>query len=423
MKLSLTIALCAFAGSAFADKMNLSQLEDGAAKHHPSLTAAKADLDIAIAQRGSLMAPFQPQLSLNAYGATGSGSMIFPGTVDPINYELLSSGSTGVLNGTLMWTFFSSGRDRALADSNTFLIRQKEASLLSTSQSVVLAIRLAFADSLYKSEIVQAHIAARESAQEVLRISQARLEAGKIPEAFVLRAKADVAKADKDIALAQVDAEISEASLWEASGFDQQSSKELGAWDVPLMSPTSKQEALKFAELHRLELVMVQAAVKQAKALGRAVDKSKLPELTLMAMNDYAGSRGTAGSNTYKAGLTLSFPVGDGGRRNSEKQEWSAMVTKSEAELMGLRNKIEAEVASAWAEWFATSKVSAAAHAEVEASEEAYRVALIRYQEGKSILSELTDSRSQLTHARLSVAESSSYARKAWSKLSRAMGK
>ena len=99
------------------------------------------------------------------------------------------------------------------------------------------------------------------------------------------------------------------------------------------------------------------------------------------------------------------------------------MQARAESELQGTKNKVEAEVASAWAEWSASSKVSASAKAEVEASEEAYRVALLRYQEGKAILSELTEVRSELTHARLSVAESTAYARKAWSKLARATGK
>jgi outer membrane protein len=422
MKLSLTIVLAAIAGSALAaDKMNLSQLESDATKHHPALAAANADLESAKAQKTGLLAPFKPQLSFNAYGATGNGSMIFPGTVQPTNYAILPGGSTELLNGMLMWKFFSFGRDRALSDSGSFFIKSQESSLRSLLLGVTLGVRLAFADALNKVEILTADRAAYDSAVEVLRITQARFDAGKVPEAFVLRAKADVARTERDIAMAEADAQGADASLWEASGLDQ-TPKELGLWDEPLNAPASKQEAMKFAETHRPELLMIQAAVDQAKALGIAADKSKLPELTLMAMNNYASNRGMAGSNTYKAGLTLSFPIGDGGRRYSEKQESTAMVAKSEAELKGVRNKIGAEVASSWAEWSAASKVSASAHAEVEASEEAYRVALIRYQEGKAILSELTDSRSQLTHARLSVAESNAYARKAWSKLTKAIG-
>ena len=422
MKLNLSLVLVAIAGSSFAaDKMNLSQLEEAAAKHHPILAAARADLESAKAQKDGLVAPFKPQFSFNVYGGTGSGSMIFPGTVDPINYALLPSGSTGVLNGTFMWKLFSFGRDRALLDSGSYFVKSQESSLKTLSSGVTLGLRLAFADALYKVDVAAAHHSSHESALEVLKTTEARFDAGKVPQAFVLRARADVARAERDIAMAEADAQSSEAALWEASGLDQ-TPKELGSWDVALSAPATKEEAIMLAEAHRTELTSLQALANQAKSLASAADKSELPELTLMAMNDWAGSQGIAGSNTYKAGLTLSVPVGDGGKRSSDRQVARTMQARAESELQGTKNKVEAEVASAWAEWSASSKVSASAKAEVEASEEAYRVALLRYQEGKAILSELTEVRSELTHARLSVAESNAYARKAWSKLARAMG-
>ena len=222
MKLNLSLVLVAIAGSSFAaDKMNLSQLEEAAAKHHPILAAARADLESAKAQKDGLVAPFKPQFSFNVYGGTGSGSMIFPGTVDPINYALLPSGSTGVLNGTFMWKLFSFGRDRALLDSGSYFVKSQESSLKTLSSGVTLGLRLAFADALYKVDVAAAHHSSHESALEVLKTTEARFDAGKVPQAFVLRAKADVARAERDIAMAEADAQSSEAALWEASGLDQ----------------------------------------------------------------------------------------------------------------------------------------------------------------------------------------------------------
>ncbi|MCE9558790.1 MAG: TolC family protein, partial [Armatimonadetes bacterium] len=132
--------------------------------------------------------------------------------------------------------------------------------------------------------------------------------------------------------------------------------------------------------------------------------------------------RGSRVQSGFKAGVVLSFPLGDGGRRSAETKEQRKMLAAIAAQHHALENKIASEVSQAWAEWSALSEVKAAADAEFKASDEAYRVALIRYQEGKSILAELTDARSQLTHARLSVAEATQYERKSSAKLARAVG-
>jgi len=86
------------------------------------------------------------------------------------------------------------------------------------------------------------------------------------------------------------------------------------------------------------------------------------------------------GENGFKAGLVLSFPLGDGGQRSGEGLEAKATAKRLESELQGLQNKISAEVASAWAEWEAVDSVGRAAAAELKSSEEAYRIALIRYE-------------------------------------------
>jgi hypothetical protein len=66
--------------------------------------------------------------------------------------------------------------------------------------------------------------------------------------------------------------------------------------------------------------------------------------------------------------------------------------------------------------------MKAAAETEFGASAESYRIFSIRFEEGKAILAELTDARSALTHARLTVAETAAFERQAWSRLRRAIG-
>ena len=414
--------LIASALSLASDPVGLKELTAKAIKNHPLLASARADVETERAKKSGLTAPFKPQLSLNAYGAAGSGSMIFPGTVEPTNYALLPTDGTGVLNGTFMWRLYSFGRDRDLDRSGSAAVKASQARLSTEELDVALRVRLAFAEALFKRETTLAHHAAHESANEILKVTQARFEAGKVPEAFVLRAKAEVASALREVAMAEADEARSSASLWEAAGLEQDGTQMLGSWDATLTAPQSLEMAMKEMMLQRPELAAFTQEMEQMKLLASAARKAGLPELSLMGMNDWMGTRGMSGSSTYKAGLVLSFPVGDGGTRLSERKTALSGLAKATASYQVARNHVQAEVVAAWAEWQASSKIEQSAGAEVIASEESYRVALLRYQEGKAILAELTDSQSMLSHARLSVAQATAYKRKAWSNLSRAIG-
>lgn len=419
----VTLALLtASALSLASDPVGLKELTAKAIKNHPLLASARADVETERAKKSGLTAPFKPQLSVNAYGATGTGSMIFPGTVEPTNYALLPTDGTGVLNGTFMWRLYSFGRDRDLDRSGSAAVKASEARLSTEKLDVALRVRLAFADALFKHETTLAHHAAHESASEVLKVTQARFEAGKVPEAFVLRAKAEVASALREVAMAEADEARSSAGLWEAAGLEQDGTEAFGSWDAAFAAPNSLDSAMKEAMRQRPELAAFTQEMVQMNLLASAARKAGLPELSLMGMNDWMGSRGVPGSNTYKAGLVLSFPVGDGGTRLAEKKTALSGLAKATASYQAAKNHVQAEVVSAWADWQSSDKVVLSAEAEVTASEESYRVALLRYQEGKAILAELTDSRSMLSHARLGLAEATAYKRKAWSNLARATG-
>ncbi|MBS1701398.1 MAG: TolC family protein [Armatimonadetes bacterium] len=423
MKLILsTIIMFTAAFSLGAEKLNLSHLSADALKNHPRIAAMKADRDATKARRDLSLVQFQPKVSLNGYAATGSGSMIFPSSVDPANYSLLPSDNTGVANATLMWNLFAFGRDRDVASAGSFEVLSAESAIQTESLEVLFNLRTAFADALFKKDSLAGYQAALESAKEVERTTQARLDAGKVPLAFALRARADTAKAEQELVKAQADSESTEAKVWEAAGHDQGEENTLGDWDLKADAPKDLKTAIAIAWEKRPEVAVLKFQLSAAHSRQSAIAKSKLPELNFMAMNDLMGASGVRGSNTSKAGLVLSFPLGDGGQRNAESKEQKAMITRLEAEEKALRNRVSSEVAQSWAEWKAVEPMKTAAQAELLASDEGYRVAIIRYEEGKSILAELTDYRSQLTYARLSVAEADGYERKAWSKLARAIG-
>jgi outer membrane protein TolC len=139
-------------------------------------------------------------------------------------------------------------------------------------------------------------------------------------------------------------------------------------------------------------------------------------------MGDWMSLSGFQPDTAYRFGFVLSFPLGDGGERRSSMNEQKAMADKAAADLKQTKLKAEAEVASAWAEWQAAPTVQKASDDQLASAEEAYRIALLRYREGKTILAEVIDARSQLVAAQLAKAEAENYTRRAWTMLQRAMG-
>jgi len=403
-------------------QLRLSEAERLGAERNPSLAAARAVVGAVSARGDMLQVPYRPQISLNGYGAGGDGSMIFPSTVMPTNYSSLGSGERALANGTFMWRVFSFGRERTARGIQAAETGAATDDVRREELDVALRVRLAFSDALLMRDRVAARQAAVESAVEVERVTRERFDAGKVPEAFLYRAQADTAAMRKDLAMSEAEARASEAMLREAIGLPQSDLARPGDWDTPFEAPAGLDKAIESAVKQRPELASLERSAQGFGLRASLAQKSLLPELSLMAMGDWMGARNMPGELASKVGLVLSFPLSDGGERRAVKAEASAMGAKMKAEYDMALLKVEAEVASAWFTWESVQAVLDAAKSELAASREAYRITLIRYQEGKAILSELTDARSQLVSAEVGAAESEAYRRQAWTRLARSVG-
>jgi outer membrane protein TolC len=406
-----------------ADKpLSLSAAIEEAKTNQPSLKAAKAEVDAARARSTMLEAPFKPMIGLNAFGSVGRGDMIFGSSTDPLSLESMGAAQQGTLDAAVMWRPYSFGRDRVSREVGSSEVRAAEQNLRIEEADVALRVRTAFSEAVLRHDELAAHQAALDSAEEVLKTTQTALDTGKVPEAFLLRAHADVAAMRRELALAQSEAEAALAALKEAVGESQDTAGVLGEWDSPLDAPGTLADAIREAKASRPELAGLAASQAEHSLRARLFSLSGLPDLSLTAMGDVMGMSDSVPGGSYRLGVVLSFPLADGGERRSGRAEENAMAAKASAELDAEVLKVESETAQAWARRQAAPKVREAAEEEEKASAEAYRVALFRYREGKAILAEVIDARAQLVAAQLAKAEADDYARRAWAALKRACG-
>jgi len=164
----------------------------------------------------------------------------------------------------------------------------------------------------------------------------------------VSQAQVDVAAAKQDLLKAQLERARTEIDLLNAMNRDLNTPLELtdpltfAAQDMP-----PADQAVATALQSRTEILTLQKKLLATRLNDVAIHSERLPTLTAYAN---AGSTGTslpASTGTYDAGVTLTIPVLDGGRRESQRAQVTAVIRQQELQLAKLRKQVEIEVREA----------------------------------------------------------------------------
>lgn len=400
----------------------LSKWEAIALEGHPAIATARSEQQALSARGETFRAPYRPMVSLTGVAAAGNDSAILATAVEPRNYLMAEGNPVGIGSAMAMLPLFVGGRDTAAARAAAALRLQGAAMVSVAMQQVMEQVRVAFAEARAAEELLAASGESVEAARSLLTVTEQRFAAGSVPEAFVLAARASMSNAERRKALAEAELASKRAALREAAGIGQQEdAPEIGEWDRSLEAPATLAEALTAAK-ERPEIRAARAQAEAQRQTAAIASRSRLPELSLVGMA--TGMATELNSEVlYKVGLVLSVPLVDGGMRRAESAEKRAMAEGTEHEMRRIELQVEREVAQAWARWSASPAVVEAAEAEVASAQEAHRIAMIRYAEGRSPQVEADQSAAELHEARAARAEAHAFRRIAWASLMRAIGK
>ncbi len=404
-----------------AQPLNLQDALGIATERHPLIVGAEREVDAARAMRASLLSEFQPTLSFHAVGSDGTGTLGMMTMVNPGRMFMLPPDPFAAESLVFQWALFTSGKDRAIARVGDLGVRVGESALRRTRLDVSLRVRTAFAEAAYRRDAVNGYRAGLDAAEEMEKLTRARYEEGKVPEAFVFAAEAQTAKARRDLRVAEAEYEAALAKLREAVGGELAEPVELGEWQDATL-PETLEKALELAVSLRPELQSYSFARKKAGAAADAVRRSQLPEVRLFGAQTGMTGRSMAPDTSYNLGVLLSIPLFDGSKRASEARQAEAEAAKATASYEAERLSVEAQVRSAWAKWRAVDDVLAFAEAQLRAAEEAYRIAKLRFDVGKAVHAEVSVVLADLVAAEVSVADAHRYKRMAEAELIRAIG-
>ena len=410
--LNFLVFICACSASA-----QLSKVEIQASKNHPRVLAAIRNWERLRSEGEKAKSAFRPTLSFSGVGAFGDDASIFASPMEPRNYLFAPQDPIAMGSLMAMVPIFTAGRNAAAASYARFLSTAGAAEVEIARQDVLRDVRVAFAELDAARDRLAARTAGYNAADELLNVTDARFQAGSAPEAFLLKAKANLSRAARMRTMAEADVSVAAAELAEAAG----GSPLQGEWDIELSAPQSLDEAINASEA-RAELRALRARASAERSTARIAARSSYPELNAVAMGTGMATDDES-ELLYKLGLVLSFPIFDGGLRRAEAAEARAMAASTDEDLKAQNLRIKKEVTSAWARWEASPTVVEAAESEVASAQEAYRIALLRYQEGKAPQVEVEQAAADLVEALAGRSEANAFRRTAWANLMRAVGK
>lgn len=390
----------------------------------PRLRAVAAEANAARAESRAARAMTLPQISANGYATSSCLASIVnsaPGVM-PENSQLVPEGRYADINVMFMAPFYTGGLLQGTARSAAALAVASDEILRETQAEVALAIKDAYLRALVAAELESGEQAGVTAAEETVRITRARFEAGRDIEASVRRAEAGLAEARRALVLARSDRAKAVLDLL----------AEMGA---PLNSPASLSDRLAFsapvasldryialARAQRGESRATSARVRAAEAQLNAARGSRGPQVYGFAMGDSFSSSRMGADAGYTVGLVASLPVFDAGRRRADADRARAMLERERAQLETTNLRVEREVRQSWIDVEAAAENYRTAITGVQAAQAAYDVAKVRYESGRAILVEQLDALATLTRARANLAKALYEHQIAVARLERAAG-
>jgi outer membrane protein TolC len=412
----LVLAACSAAAQ---QHLNLIDALKLARQNSPTLQAARAEADASSAGARAVRAQTLPQLSANGFGTVGNQTSIISSSpmVEPAALMMTPPGS--FIDGNLMLMVpLIVTRLKAMTAAASWQARAAAGELSEAKAELDLRVTDVYFQVLRARRMIASAEARVAAAQELVKNARSRLEAGSGIEANVSRAQSELSAAERELTSARNDEAKAILDLQALIGMDL-SQQVVVEEEQPAAQPLSLDDALKLAKQNRGVIAAARARVEAASADVRAAQSQRSPQLYAVAMGDVTNRRDMGG---VTAGLTLSFPLFDGGRISAETAQARAMRTRAEAQLREAELTVNKEVRQAVLDLQTAQTNAASAEAAVRSAQAAYDVIALRVQAGKSILVEQLDALQVLTQARADLARATFDVQIAIARLLRAAG-
>ncbi len=382
--------------------LTLQEAVEIALKESPVVRGAAEEINRAIAQVGMAKAGPRPILSTTSFLTTGSAGNVFttPEGVMPRMIMPAPRSNFFDQNFMLMYPLYTGGRLQALIRQAQAGQKASEADLQAVRRDLALEVKIAYRQVLLAQAVTDIFKNLTDTTAERLRIDRVAFDEGRIPRFYVLRDEAEHANAQQMLVNAQRDVDVAFVMLKTVMGVSQASQITLGEKLSYESVAYTREELLTLAEKQRPELVAARQRVEAAQQ-GVAVARSTYkPQLSLMAMADAMKARGMGSTVGTTFGVVIGLPILDGGMRRAQVNEATAQQRKALLDYEKVALEVIKDVETAFLALQAAERNIKTAETVLVSAEEDYRIAQLRYTEGRGINVEVLDALTARTRAR-----------------------
>jgi len=341
-----------------------------AQKNHPDLISAEENVKQSEADKKITASTLFLQIDSNLGGSTAKTATTTSKTTDTYAYGITATQL--LFDGTKTISDVKAAKE---------FIKVAQYNYRFTSAEVRLRLRTAFVSLLKAQELLNI-------TQEIFNIRRSDLElialhyeSGLEHKGALMNAQANLDQAKFEIAQAKRILEVVQRQLIKEMGRTQFSplsvQGDFKVNDLALEKPNFEALAKDNPSLEKL------AAQKNAAAFGiKSAQANFFPELSAQAGADRTSSHWPPQSNQWDAGLTLSFPIFEGGLRLAEVAQAKAIFNQAQANERSTKDSVIVTLEQAWASLQDAIETVQVQNKFLEAAQERSKIAEAQYSLG-----------------------------------------
>lgn len=297
---------------------------------------------------------------------------------------------------------YTGGQLEHQQEAKGYDVKRADFALENTRQTVRFQAAEAYANLLHRANLERIAQDAVDMGGTQLQLINDQYTEGAVAKADVLMMEVRLANYQQNLNTAQAAVEVAESTLASLLGIPQNT--DIEATDVFSYEPYDKDLTAceEYALEHRPDGKAAAFAVKTAEAQKEAAKSGYRPKVNGVVNRNITGNGPFQNerSDSWEAGVTLSWSIFDNGVTAANVHQAKASVDQYQAEARRIQKTIRLETRSAYIQMKTAEENIKAAAAAVKQAEESYSIAQVRYEEGVDILLTVMDAQEKLTQAR-----------------------
>jgi outer membrane protein len=401
----LTVALFLDATPAAQRVLHLSEAVDAGLKNQPSLKQAHAQAVVLEERSNEAKAPLLPQITgiasyqhrVGQATSAGSGGGGAP-TALPLTTSAVDIYTFGGTATQLIWDFNQASEKYRAAGLLAASAQEQEK---ATAYLVAAGVRRAYFAARAQRALVGVASDTYANVEKHLKQTEGFVKAGTQPEIALAQTRTDLANAHVSVVNAENAYEVAKAQLAQQMGdptgsdFDV-AEEELGPVDGEDLPPETLAAR---AIAVRPEIAALERQKESNAATMRALKGGYGPSLSANAGVSETGTSSTGLGPAWNAGLTLSWPILQGGLTHAQVREAEANIDVTQAQIDTQKLQVRVDVKQASLSIRAAKATVKAAEDVVTNAHEQLRQAEGRFSAGVGGAIELGDAQVAATNA------------------------